>query len=111
VSMRADTVPFAWAEGLVTRISLNLQESGHPSDEMALAHNGRWHRRDMVLACMAFEGSDAMVGKPSMDKSELGNSLKAHLFMRRHSNLAVGHLLAARMFGVDEAQLKSGSWV
>jgi hypothetical protein len=62
--MRADSIPFAWGEGLVTSNVLNLPKQGHPSDEITEAHDGRQHRRGTVVACVAFEGSGPMVGVP-----------------------------------------------
>jgi len=76
VSMRANSFSFAWEEGLVTSILLNLQKSGHPSDEIAVAHDGRQHRSGTVVVSIAFEGSGAVGGAPTLDESELGDSPK-----------------------------------
>jgi len=65
VSMRADSISFAWGEGLVISILLNLQKSGYPSNEAAVAHDGRQHRSGMVVACIAFEGSGVVGGVPT----------------------------------------------
>jgi len=76
VSMRADSIPFAWGKGLVTSMLLNLQKSGYPSDEIAIAHDGRQHRRGTGVACIAFEGSGAVGGVPTLEESELGDHPK-----------------------------------
>ena len=65
VSIRADSNPFAWDEGSVTRISSDLQRIVRPSDEIAVAHDSRHHRRGTVVTCISFERSGAMVGVPS----------------------------------------------
>jgi len=82
VSMRADSIPFAWGKGLVTSILLNLQTPGHPSDEIAVAHDGRQHRRGTVVASIAFERSGMVGGVPSLDESELVDSPKVHPLMQ-----------------------------
>ena len=93
VSIRADSIiPSMWDEGpVMTRILSNLQSVRSSSDEIAVEHNGRQHRRDPVVSCIALEGSGAMVGAPSMDESKLGNSPKAQLPVRRHTNLVLGY--------------------
>ena len=93
MSMRADSIPFAWDEGSVTRIWLNLQKLDHPSDEIVVAHDGGQHRRGTVVACIAFEGSGAMEGVPSLDESELGDSPKVHPLVLRHTNFVLGRPL------------------
>ena len=52
-----------------------------------------------------------MVEVPSMDESKLGNSPKAQLLVRRHTNLVLGRPSNVRGFRVDEAQVELGSWV
>ena len=111
MSMRADSIPFAWDEGSVTRIWLNLQKSDNSSGEIAVAQDGGQHRRGTVAACIASEGSGAMVGVPSLDESELADFPKVHPLVLRHTNFALGRPLTARRFGVDEAQVKLDSWV
>jgi len=90
VSMRADSIPFAW-DGFVTSILLNLQKSGHPSNEIAVADDGIQHWSGTVVACIAFEGSGTVGGFPSLDESELGDSPKVHPLMQRHTNSDLGH--------------------
>ena len=113
VSIRADsTIPSTWDEGpVIIRISLNLHRSGWLSDEIVVPHNGRQHLRDLVVLCIAPKGSGAMVGVPSMDESKLGNSPKAQLLVRRHTNLVLGCPSTIRRLRVDEAQAELGSWV
>ncbi len=95
----------------MTRISLNLQRVRSSSDEITVAHSGRQHRRDLVVSSIVLEGSRAMVGVPSMDKSKSGNSPNTQLLVRRHTNLALGCPSTVRKFRVDEAQLELGGWV
>jgi len=70
--MRANSISFAWEEGLVTSILLNLQKSGHLSNEIAVAHDGRQHRSGTAVACTAFGRSGAVGsgGAPTLDESE-----------------------------------------
>jgi hypothetical protein len=89
VSMRA-SIPFSWNEGSVTSIWLNLHKPGHPLDEIAVARDGRHHRRGMVVACIAFEGNGTVVGVPSLDENELGDS---HPLVRMHTNFGLGRPL------------------
>ena len=113
VSIRADsTVPSMWDEGpVMTRISLNLQRIRSLSDEIAVAHNGRQHRRDMVVSCTAPEESGGMVEVPSMTRVSWAISPKAQLLVRRHTNLVLGCPSTVRRFRVDEAQVELGSRV
>ena len=106
VLIRADsTVPSMWDKGpVMTRISLNLQRI-RSSDEIAVAHNGRQHRRDLVVSCIAPEGSGTMVEVPRLDESKFGNSPKAQLLVQKHANLVLGYPLTVRSFQVDEAQV------
>lgn len=103
MSIRADsTTPSTWDEGpVMTRISLNLQRIRSPSDEIPVGHNGRQHRRGMVVSCMGHEGRGAVVGVPSMGESKLSYSPKAQLLLRRHTNLVLDCPSTLRRFRVE----------
>ena len=58
-----------------------------------------------MASCIALEGSGAMVGVPSMDESKLGNSPKARLRVRRHTNLVLGRPSTVSRSRVDVAQV------
>ena len=71
--------------------------SGYPSNEVAVAHDGRQHRRGTVVACIAIEGSGVVGGVPSLEEGELGDrsilppNKVQYPLMQRHTNFDLGH--------------------
>ena len=64
-----------------------------------------------MASCISFEGSNAMGGVSRMDESKLGNSPKAQLLVRRHTNLVLGCPSTVCRFRVDEDRVDLGSRV